>query len=147
MYAKHMYTAAAHLTKLRSAGRGCDAVPFPAKGWTGRSSSGVLRGGPALVRLNSHAAVTRDPKRKCKVNVISYTVTVWESLKYSTVMSSSYHLNGPSSDHGLAACCARCASQLCKRYVVQGEHTRRHSRSCRYSNLSLAHSRLGVLDP
>ena len=32
-------TSAARLTKSRSAGRGCDTVPFPAKGWTGRSSS------------------------------------------------------------------------------------------------------------
>ena len=37
-----LYTAAALLTKLRSAGRGCDAVPFPAKGWTCRSSSVCL---------------------------------------------------------------------------------------------------------
>ena len=34
-----LYTAAARLARLRSAGRGCDAVPFPAKGGTGRSSS------------------------------------------------------------------------------------------------------------
>ena len=35
-----LYTAAARLTKLRSAGGGCHGtVPFPAKGWTGRSSS------------------------------------------------------------------------------------------------------------